>query len=475
MLKQTFHIISSKLHFVLYSLIIASTTVVSLVYQIPFFSLLLAVIVISLFYMVSKPKVWLLTVYVSMVAFVISNGVKFSVIDLFFAIFYFGGLVAWFIWFYLVKRNVLFKSWLDFLLLLFLGLTLVFNSIIATDHGTSLVNWLKEWSFCLMLLYYFPLREYFRSKRDIDLLIYAICLMVLIFFAFNVYTYSSFIKQSEYAYQIYGVRNGEVFIAIGVIIGITKYAYSKHFRGNTFYGAISVIATTAVIMGYNRGLWLVIIVVVLMIIALVQYKERIKLIVHFSINALLIFIVLQVYMGNVGELIGKILLNRFLSSAKGTKDISLSMRVYETNVVLKMVEEEWVSGYGYGTLYSYWNPYSKYAVRYTFIHNGYLSLIMKNGVFIALIFYSILLFFYSKSIYNVYRVRTNIYSKELTEYVLIPFGVMTVLLVSSITAGQFYSREGGLAFSLCFALISIADNGTLMLNTKTITNNDISS
>ena len=107
--------------------------------------------------------------------------------------------------------------------------------------------------------------------------------------------------------------------------------------------------------------------------------------------------------------------------------------------------------------------------------DGYLSLIMKNGVFIALIFYSILLFFYSKSIYNVYRVRTNIYSKELTEYVLIPFGVMTVLLVSSITAGQFYSREGGLAFSLCFALISIADNGTLMLNTKTITNNDISS
>ena len=214
--------------------------------------------------LIRYPHVWLAAVIISYFGFVGTNSKGLSTIDILYAAFLFGTLGIWFIWKVFVSETKIFRTTRDWFILLVVLFTILTNIYTAYEHGTTLLDWAREWVISILLLYYIPFREYFRDSRHFKFFqIGFACLIVLIVLS-NLYLYYKIATGSEYAYQITGVRSGEQLVSLGILFGLSYFIHTKKLLVKTLAGMLSTIAIIGIIAGYTRSYWLSVISLLIM-------------------------------------------------------------------------------------------------------------------------------------------------------------------------------------------------------------------
>ncbi|MBL7973646.1 MAG: O-antigen ligase family protein [Candidatus Kapabacteria bacterium] len=442
----------------LFTLLFLAFTAISALIQLPWLPLVVLVALVVIYVVIKHPQVWLTGIIVSYIGFVGTQGKGLSTLDVLYAGFLFGTLSVWFLWRLLVSEKRLLRDstdWMVFLTLVFTVLTNVYTSF---SEGTMPIDWAREWVISILLLYYIPFREYFQDKKHFAFFQIGFACLVVLIVGSNLLLYYKIARGSEYAYQITGVRSGEQLVSLGILFGLSYFIHSKNVIVKILSAIVGSVAMIGIIAGYTRSYWLSVIALLIMMTFYVGKNERRKIVLMvgtvFAVAGLLLFTVF----GGLGDIILKVMAKRFISTGNYKKDIALNERIYESRKVLKLITDEPLQGHGFGTQYIFWDPLANHSIKYSWIHNGYLSSVFKVGIpgtIIILIFHCM---FLTKGVLLLLLLRKNREKyKEIIVFALPAVLGNVLLLVVSISSNQFHDRVGGMAFAICYSAIAIAE------------------
>lgn len=410
-------------------------------------------IILCLYY----PRLWIYGVILSYYKFMDDVGAGLSATDIFFAFYLFATLFFWYAWMILIAKRKIFYHWIDKLLFIYVAVTIGVNAFVAFDHGTMPLDWAREWVVGILILYYIPIREYFRDRKHHRHLLLVFALLVVACVFSNLISYYRMANASEFAYQISGMRKGTTFIGLGLLFSVALSVKTLSLKGRlpmilfAFFSGAGLVAT------YVRAYWLAALIVLMVMFLFFSNKERFRAIVMFGVISITGLVLINTVFGRIGSIVTKVIAGRFTSSLKGRKDLSLLARVYEAKKVLSIVEQEPLGGIGLGTNYSYWDPISKARKHYNFVHNGYIGYLMKNGILIALLYFSMHFAFFFHSIkVAVHTIRSHLSPYDKAIAVASACGLL-LLFVVSLTSSIFYDRSGGLSFALLFSGVCLTE------------------
>jgi O-antigen ligase len=247
------------------------------------------------------------------------------------------------------------------------------------------------------------------------------------------------------------VSGDESIILSGVIIFLCLSLNSKKLFQNLIWLSSFFLSVIALIITQSRGFWLAMILCCLVVFFLSNRTEKIKMLSIAAISSSAVLFFAVIFFSEYIELISKGLLDRFSSISATQLDTSLLERVKETRVIWDKILKNPISGYGFGTNYIREYIFYNHFIPTTYIHNGYLSVWYKFGLFGLLTFLSLSVLIIYKGNKALILVKSHNTKSMLIASISLIFG----LLLVNITSPQYYSFDGMLLIGLIAAFISL--------------------
>lgn len=156
--------------------------------------------------------------------------------------------------------------------------------------------------------------------------------------------------------------------------------------------------------------------------------------------------------------------NEHLVATYKLKDVSTAERFYRWIAGVRMIKDNWLTGYGPNTFYDNYKPYTIPAYKTwvsdnkdrSTVHNYFLLTVIEQGIpglFFLLLFIG-MLFYYAQYLYH--RVKDRLYSiAALTTGV-----ILTMLLVVNFLSDLIETDKVGSLFFLCMAVLVVTDWNT---------------
>jgi len=397
-------------------------------------------------------RFWIYLIAVSSFLFFINSEKGISAVDVIIAVFYNGILFVWLFWQLAVKRKKLVDNYADLSIFLFFIFVLL-NLIISLLNDVSFLDWLREFTLLSMILYYFPIREYFTEKKHILtlLILFLLSTLCIVFLQYYSY-YQVTLKGLEYAWQlIHSKRINLALFSILISYGTIFLLYQKKLLNKILLILIVILSSGALISTFARTFWVAALVLLFIVFVYVPISQKLRMTRYSLILIVVIFSMITLIFKGNAEIVFSAITQRFTSSTKGTKDISVRARLDEYKVIYKKIQQYPLGGSGMGKEFSFHEPILKYEKRTDFIHNGYLFFSYRLGIPVFLLFlYSFIYFI----------IKAENYSRLLKDdfYKLIALGSLcslVLLLVSDFSTTQFLQRDGVFILAVSYALIGI--------------------
>jgi O-antigen ligase len=230
-----------------------------------------------------------------------------------------------------------------------------------------------------------------------------------------------------------------------------------------------IVLLAALYFSYSRGAWIA------LLIGGITYLLIRKRILFYSFVAAIIILALSIFWLKSNDrylrfahdyettIFHKDFREHLIATYK-LKDVSTAERFYRWIAGVRMIKDNWVTGYGPGTYYQNYKPYAIPAFKTwvsnnedrSTVHNYFLLVAIEQGI-PGLIFFLILIggmLVYSQMLYH--RIKDRFYRA-----VSITAGVITMmLLVVNFLSDLIETDKIGSIFFLCLAVLIIADINT---------------
>ncbi len=399
-------------------------------------------------------RIWIYTVLLTSPIYLRSGGEGVEALDLVFAGFYYGSLYFWIFWSIFVSKKNIFRNAADFFLIIFFffGLFLAFNSYL---NGVHLVDSLREFVLISFVLYYFPIRENFAEKKH--LIFFSIIFSIAIFLNSlgQMYDYYKGISSGlQYAYQLLSstkIRINQTLFSF-VILSSSLFMLIKQKMITRIWLVILIISSTiALVTTFSRTFWLITLVIFGIYLLVLPLKYKIRLVLSGLIVLGSIFVVSQLFFKERADVAIQVIENRFLSTSKGAKDLSLIARLNEYETVISKIKEYPIQGNGFFKQFRFYDVLEQETSTTTTIHNGYLFLFYRVGLPMGSIFIFCVFYFFVKSLKNIYLI-DDLFYKFLS---ISSMTGLIVMIISGFTSSQFLYRDGTFLFAVSFALVEI--------------------
>lgn len=408
--------------------------------------------------MVRFPKVWLGILLLGLPLFLTDTGKDISVTETISGGLYTISLFMWLVWRIGSNKPGLIRSWPDFLLVLFVVLA-IGNVAIAKFNGTALLGWGVDWSYFMLMLYYFPLREEFgKDERSFSQFIALCGSSAVLMSVYSAYNFKNRMAENMvYAYQITASRSallGPIFL-LAICVGIAV-VFHTNIKGKILTFAFLLINIGALIITFTRTLWVFVFVCLFIIMLFLRVRQNASIIV--SSTALVGTTVVLFYSFNpkLAEIAVRLVQKRFASSTQlSGGDHSFETRLIEVNNAWKKVKQYPLGGSGLRARFVTWQPIEGWHNTVAFVHIGYVGLIHKVGFPLAIILFSALIGFTIQSLKNAIALRSR-WTSPLKRGVA--FGVLAffpALYVNIFMAGIFDQRYGNIMMAFLFTCVAI--------------------
>jgi hypothetical protein len=418
----------------------------------------LPIIILVIMLFVRYPRLWLYTGAV-VNYFWVSSGKGENEITLkeyALVAFIIGGLWIWLFSMVFVKKRRIVRNLGDRVLLTaILGASITIVLVLVNDESTPL-RWLREYLLFYTMLYYLPWREHFTERKHILTFLTLTSGVFIIIGASNLWQYVKAASNVLYAYEVWTSRKSlitHVFICATIFCAMGAF-YASARKARLGMLVLTAFYAVVVVVSFSRGFWISCVIGIVATLWLCN-KRKLALFLVYSIIGGIIFIsAVQVIFPERAALILKVIQARLVSSAEGTKDLSLSARVYETQSVFEYIARYPFSGAGMGTRVTVYDPMAHIFNKINFIHNGYLYIWMKLGLPFFLSFYGV--WFYM--LYKAYTLARHQLNTAVSRILASgAFGSLLAFTLVNVTSAIPEGREGFYCLSVIYAAIAFAE------------------
>lgn len=410
-------------------------------------------------YLVKHPKVWLGFVLLLLPLFLADTGIGLSVSEAVTGGFILSSILCW-VFFKAATGYSFIQSWADVFLIAFLLLSCI-NAVPAVLNDVPFDQWISEWMLFLLLLYYFPLREYFGgSNRELSQLLIICSLAIIIMAGYTGYDWvTRSNNQLVYAYQLIASRSrlfAPVF-SFGLTMVIAIYYFVRTTRMRLYLIALGIINLLGLVQSVTRSLWLMFIVSTVLTMCFFSFRQNFKLIMAACLIAAIAFSTASFLYPRATTLALKLVSKRMSQGTLRGGDHSFETRVYEAESVWKEIKRYPLSGSGIRAQYVSWDPIEQKHSTKPFVHIGFISIVFKMGIGLSVLLLSMLIAFSIRSAVATMKGRRGIEQNGLAYGVALGTLAFQPTLYGFITvAGIFDQRYGNAIFMVMFALVSIA-------------------
>jgi len=409
--------------------------------------------------MVKWPKVWLGTVILSLPVFLFDSGKGFSASEMVLGVFIIGSVMAWIV----MKISAGLKLvtwWGDFLIFLFLFLS-AFNVVIALLNDVELVGWLSEWSLFFLMLYYFPLREYFgKDERSLKQLLVLLAISTVLMAAYTAWHYKMRSGGGMvYAYQILASRSrlfAPAFV-MGLVVGIAAMFHTRSWKVRAPLFLLIMINLGGLLQSFTRSLWVVFAASVVMMMFYLTWRQNIVLAVTSVMILIAGYLAADAWNPRITAIAMRIIESRIESSTQLTGgDYSFETRLIEADAAEQYIKMYPLGGNGLRAPLLSWGPIEQFTWKKSFIHIGYISLMFKLGIPLTLVMIAFVVMFSWRGLYASLRLRDRRRAPPIYRAVAIGMATfLPALYVTILTSGFIDQRYGNVMFGVFFALVTI--------------------
>ena len=399
-------------------------------------------------------RIWLTTVIILMPIFSKSTDAGIGNTEMFIAAYYHGSLITWLLWHLIAKRRKIFRNTGDILAALFYGVSF-FSIIVSYGNDVVPTQWIRSWQLPLLMLYYLPFREHFRTRKQITYLIVLLSVVFAGFGIYNLYEYKKVTSQFVYGYEVLyrGVRNdASVFGAAG-IFALLMFVSVKNIWTRILSVGFASLYILVLAASLARTSWVAFLAsLAILVFFLDASKRRIFLATFAGLIVVATFVVITFY-PNASQLAYTVIKTRLSSSVNINTDRSYLGRVLETQEVMRGVANFPLGGNGFQKEHLRYDLILMAHLRAVYSHNGYSGLMFKAGIPLAVTFWLIIAY---HIVSGVVVARRN---REDTLIQIIALGSATALICYSITnyaEGVYESRSGLITTGYMLALIGSA-------------------
>lgn len=426
----------------------------------PWIAPLLALFLALLALMVSKPKIWMGTVLLTLPAYLVDVAEGVNAVETIMGAFYTFSIILWLVFRALTNPRPLLQGWMDFLIVFFIVAS-AFNVVIAALNDVDMFGWLVDWSYSLLILFYFPMREIFGTDTRSFKQLMVLCGITSITMAlYGLWIFKQ--RMAEFlvfAFQIFASRStllGTVYLLV-LCIAIIAFFHVK-WSGKLLTLIVILTNTLAMIITFTRTIWVLIFVCIAISMLFLHVRQNVSILSGLVLTLGAVLIVLFSYNPKIGEVGLKLAKDRISTSTqlKGG-DFSFETRVIEAENVWRQIKKAPLGGYGLRSEYVTWDPIIQNHRTVSFVHIGYLGLIHRLGFPIAIILFIILIGFSIKSFMVAVRSRRSTVSPIVKAVAIGIFSFIPALFINIFMAGIFDQRQGNFVFAFVFAGIAICD------------------
>jgi len=303
--------------------------------------------------------------------------------EVFYGLYYLGFLSHWFVTRLFLYKESIFERREDRVLMLFLVL-MSLSFPITLLYGGTMRMIMGEWLSLSMLAFYWPVREAIeRNPRALYVMIGVIGWIGLFVLARNIFNYQDIIAKAAYAWQVTKGRavTNEGLLMVPAFFGLSFFLFAE--KKNTLLVSLCVFLAYVggLILTQSRGYWVAFFIGGLFLFYLVPKKTRIRFVSAAVLSGAGILGLAMFFFGDYVMLIVTGLLNRVVSiGSAATRDLSLVNRLLESSAVLSHIATNPILGHGMGVTYRFYDITFGFSHEKSFIHNGYLALWFKFGI-----------------------------------------------------------------------------------------------
>jgi len=408
--------------------------------------------------MFKRPQVWIGVYLFAMPYFLTDTGKGLSAAEVAIGGFFSVSIIVWLVWRMAVTRAPVIKTWADFLILLFIVLSGL-NVIPALCNGVDPMSWTSEWILFFLMLYYFPIREYFGKDEKSFRTFLLLCAISALFMAI----YSMFIYKQRmsagllYAYQLWPSRSvllGPIFLLTIILSLIGIF----HARLRTKLALLFLLAVNgaALLLTFTRTLWVFFVICMAIAMFFLRAGQNLRLIASGIAVCAAVFIGAMAYNPKLADIALTVVKNRISSSTQLTGgDYSFETRLIEAEVAWREIQQYPLGGSGIRSRILAWAPIEGWHNNTAFMHIGYVSLVYKVGFPTAILMFVVLLVFSVMAIRNVWLIRRDSRAGPFFVVSVGMFCFLPAVFVNIFMTGFFDQRYGNVMFAFIFACIAI--------------------
>ncbi len=401
-------------------------------------------------------KFWLYSVALSSSVFFLSRSEGVSILDVLIGIYLFFGLAIWFFWTVFVQKKKIVNGMQDWLLLFFF-IALLGNSVVAFANDVDLFDWLREYILLFLTLYYFPLKEVFEDKKDIERLLFLFSLSVLAVSFGQFYTYYKILTAEDmmYAYQLgTSVRENQTILTISIAVAVlfSFEDYSKKVK--LYLISFSGICFTALVITFSRTFWAVEMILLFLVFLYLPYRKKLFFSAYAIVLVVFTIVSSLLFFQDNAKIFYSFIEKRFTSSTKGMKDYSLLSRLAEYDAALeRTLPLKVLSGNGLSAQFHFYDPIPELTKRTNIIHNGYIYFLYRMGLPLTLAYMSVMVIAFFKS----FELSKQIKDTFFRNIALSGWLTILTLFIVNTTSSQFAYRDGIFVVAFGLALTGLAN------------------
>lgn len=289
--------------------------------------------------------------------------------------------LGWYLYALIAQRRIL-RSGRDLAMGYWLFVAAPLAAVLGPLQGVVPADYMSDLSCALALSAYFPLRDFcVRNERGPLFLSLAIIGIGIYAVVSNLVRFYMVITGATELYEIVDVRlaTGEIHISFAILFLAVGAAVSKRWRALAFVVGIFLLA--GLILSKSRGAWLTTLVGLAGASYAAGFRIQRRLVVGMVGGIVALAVGSVAILGNTLLLIGAGLLRRFASLSSTGQDISLLNRQAESDATRELIFSNPILGYGWGVPVHRFDLIVKSTEVWAFIHNGYLWMWHKVGLF----------------------------------------------------------------------------------------------
>ncbi len=343
--------------------------------------------------MLHAPLVWLSVAVLSLVPLVLLQGPKIETGEIVLVLGLLTSLGAWLLWQAVVMRRQLVEHWGDALLLLFLGISAL-NFPLALLNDVPAEEWLRRWLPMWLLLYYFPVRMYVRTQRQLLWLLLLLLIAGVGIALITVERYRSGVAFAEYAYQLrsgYARSQAEHVLALAIVSCVIGAAFLRSLGWRLLLLVCAIVMAFAVVVTFSRTAWMSVLIGLVAAWVGLTWGQRLRALVAGAVLVTVAIGMLAVAFPRLSAVLVRLVEQRFLSVGQGRRDLALQGRLFQLEKAIEELSRYPLGGQGLGKAFPYYEAGARRHIHFSYIHNGYLATAYRYGIPMALLLIAALL------------------------------------------------------------------------------------